>query len=55
MGLRHRAAIGITESSNSFAIIISEESGQVSYSKGGEISQNIEMDQMIKILKKTIN
>lgn len=55
MGLRHRAAIGITESSNSFAIIISEESGQVSYSKGGEISQNVEMDQMIKILKKTIN
>jgi uncharacterized protein (TIGR00159 family) len=55
MGLRHRAAIGITESSNSFAIIISEESGQVSYSKGREISQNIEMDQMIKILKKTIN
>jgi diadenylate cyclase len=55
MGLRHRAAIGITESSNSFAIIISEESGQISYSKGGEINQNIEMDQMIKILKKTIN
>jgi len=37
LGLRHRAAIGITEITETFAIIVSEERGQVSYSEFGKI------------------
>jgi len=35
-GLRHRAAIGITEKTDAIAIVVSEETGQVSYIKNGE-------------------
>ena len=35
-GLRHRAAIGITEKTDALAIVVSEETGQVSYIKNGE-------------------
>lgn len=35
VGLRHRAAIGITEISDAIAIIISEETGMISYSQKG--------------------
>lgn len=35
-GLRHRAAVGITEKTDAMAIVVSEENGQVSYLKDGE-------------------
>ncbi|MFW5804992.1 MAG: diadenylate cyclase CdaA [Bacteroidales bacterium] len=37
MGLRHRAAIGITERTDSVVIIISEQTGEISVSKEGKI------------------
>lgn len=40
-GLRHRAAIGITEQSDAQAIIISEETGKISYSAQGVIKSGI--------------
>ena len=36
LGLRHRAAIGITEQSDSIAIVVSEQSGKISFCKEGE-------------------
>ena len=35
-GLRHRAAIGITEKSDAVCIVVSEETGKTSYIKDGE-------------------
>lgn len=35
-GLRHRAAIGITEKTDALALAVSEETGQISYIKDGE-------------------
>jgi uncharacterized protein (TIGR00159 family) len=35
-GLRHRAAVGITEKTDALAIVVSEENGQISYLKNGE-------------------
>lgn len=35
-GLRHRAAVGITERTDALALVVSEETGQVSYLKDGE-------------------
>ena len=34
-GLRHRAAIGITEKTDALSIVVSEESGQISYINNG--------------------
>lgn len=35
-GLRHRAAVGITEKTDALAIVVSEETGEISYIKNGE-------------------
>ncbi|MDE0598575.1 MAG: diadenylate cyclase [Dokdonia donghaensis] len=35
-GLRHRAAVGITEKTDALAVVVSEESGAISYIKDGE-------------------
>lgn len=50
-GLRHRAAIGITEKTDAVALVVSEESGQVSYIKNGEFvifKDNMELTNLIK-------
>jgi uncharacterized protein (TIGR00159 family) len=41
-GLRHRAAIGITEISDAIAIVVSEETGKISFSVRGEIRYGIQ-------------
>lgn len=35
-GLRHRAAVGITEKTDTLALVVSEENGQISYLKNGD-------------------
>jgi diadenylate cyclase len=45
-GLRHRAAAGITETSRSIAIIISEETGKISLAKEGKINYNISIEEL---------
>ena len=37
LGLRHRAALGITSQSDALAIIVSEETGAISVAQGGEL------------------
>ncbi len=49
-GLRHRAAVGITEISDSIAIIVSEETGNISYSIKGEIKYNIQPARLQNLL-----
>jgi DNA integrity scanning protein DisA with diadenylate cyclase activity len=35
-GLRHRSALGITEYTDAIAIVVSEESGKISWAAGGQ-------------------
>ena len=37
-GMRHKAAIGITEESDADAIVVSEETGRISFVKGGNVT-----------------
>ena len=37
LGLRHRAAFGITEKTDALAIVVSEEKGKISFIINGEI------------------
>jgi uncharacterized protein (TIGR00159 family) len=46
MGLRHRAALGITEHSDSIAIVISEETGHISWAINGQLTVNVKPEQL---------
>lgn len=50
LGTRHRAAVGISEVSDSLTIVVSEETGKVSIVIGGEIYQDVDGDQLKKKL-----
>lgn len=51
-GLRHRAGIGVTEANEASAIIISEETGEISYAKQGRVKMNISFAELEKLLNK---
>ncbi|MCC9166433.1 diadenylate cyclase CdaA [Pontibacter harenae] len=41
MGLRHRAAIGLTEVTDSIVLVVSEETGQIALVRNGEVFRNL--------------
>jgi diadenylate cyclase len=41
IGLRHRAAMGITEQTDAIAVVVSEETGQISIAHGGKLDQSL--------------
>jgi diadenylate cyclase len=51
-GLRHRAGIGVTETNDATAIIVSEETGEISYAKQGRIKMDISFAELEKLLNK---
>ncbi|MEO6520416.1 MAG: diadenylate cyclase CdaA [Mucilaginibacter sp.] len=51
-GLRHRAGIGVSEANDATAIIISEETGELSYAKHGRVKMNIGFAELEKLLNK---
>jgi len=49
-GTRHLAGIGITEISDAIAIIVSEQTGQISVAKAGKIQTNVAFEELLQIL-----
>jgi uncharacterized protein (TIGR00159 family) len=50
-GMRHRAALGITETTDAFVIVVSEERGDISVAEGGKITTNVSSKDLMKILE----
>lgn len=53
-GLRHRAAIGITEKTDAIALAVSEETGQISYIKNGEFVMYKDIEELTNKVKKDL-
>ncbi|AWW29934.1 TIGR00159 family protein [Echinicola strongylocentroti] len=49
-GLRHRAAIGMSEATDTLVLIVSEETGQVSMAKNGNILHNLSFQEVREML-----
>jgi len=54
-GLRHRAAAGITEKTDALALVVSEETGQVSYIKNGKFARFEDTTELIDLLHKDLS
>jgi uncharacterized protein (TIGR00159 family) len=52
LGMRHRAAVGITEESDAIAVIVSEETGGISYVKDGELFNERTGEQLEQFLNR---
>jgi diadenylate cyclase len=51
MGLRHRAGIGVTETTDAIAIIVSEERGSISIAHNGRIIRRLDADRLATVLR----
>jgi diadenylate cyclase len=51
LGLRHRAAIGITEDADAVAVVVSEERGTISLTHSGRIIRDIDRRRLESILR----
>jgi diadenylate cyclase len=51
LGLRHRAAIGVTEESDAVVVVVSEERGSISIAQGGRIIRNLDAKRLEVVLR----
>ena len=50
LGTRHRAAIGVSEVTDARVVVVSEETGSISYVKNGKIKRGLGADELRRIL-----
>jgi diadenylate cyclase len=54
LGTRHRAAIGVTEETDAVAIIVSEETGAISFAHDGEIERYLNADTLKQRMREVL-
>lgn len=54
-GLRHRAGLGMSENTETFVIVVSEETGQISAMQNGEITHNISAQELRRQINKYLH
>lgn len=54
LGTRHRAALGVSEETDSVTVIVSEETGRISLAYSGELERNLDSDRLRERLKRLL-
>lgn len=55
LGTRHRAAIGITEGSDAISVVVSEETGLITFVEDGRVKRNVDPKKLRHLLLKSMN
>ena len=50
LGTRHRAAIGVTEGSDAVSVVVSEETGLITFVEGGQVKRNLDTNALRGLL-----
>jgi diadenylate cyclase len=50
LGMRHRAAVGVTENSDALAIVVSEQTGEISFSKDGKLYNSLTPEKLRELI-----
>jgi len=50
LGTRHLAGVGITEVSDAFCVIVSEQTGHISFAKNKELTSNISIEELFQLI-----
>jgi DNA integrity scanning protein DisA with diadenylate cyclase activity len=50
LGMRHRAAVGITEISDAVVVIVSEQTGELSFAKDGVLKTKLSPEKLTRLL-----
>ena len=51
MGMRHRAALGISEETDAVCVVVSEETGNISIANDGKLKYELDEDNLNNMLK----
>ncbi len=54
LGTRHRAAIGITEDTDACAVVVSEETGNISYAVGGRLTRDLDAPRLRRLIQQAL-
>lgn len=55
LGTRHRAAIGVTEGTDAISVVVSEETGLITFVEDGNVRRNVEPSKLRQILLEAMN
>jgi diadenylate cyclase len=51
LGMRHRAAVGITENTDALAIVVSEQTGEISFTQSAELKHTLTPERLRELLQ----